>query len=88
MGAGPRFTPAARLAAAAKRRERSDLAALNFHEPCVFALRAPSPDKGYVWEVRKFGGVSLRRSDDVYISAADARRAGMDALTAMKFENA
>lgn len=83
---GPRFSAAARLAAADKRRERSRLAALTFNEPAVFALRAPSAARGYVWEIRKFGGVSVVRGTDIYETAAQARNAGMAALDGMRPE--
>lgn len=86
MGPGPRFTHAARLAAAAKRRERSELNALNFNRPAVFALRADPPGMGYIWELRMFGGVSLRRGTEIHRTAGEAREAGRKALSSVTID--
>ncbi len=86
--AGPRFSAAARTAAAVKRRERSRLAAENFNEPMVFALRAPAPQQGYIWEIRKFGGVSMERGGQCYATAAEARQAGLKVIESQKQKGA
>ena len=80
-GAGRRFTEAAREAAAAAReakRERPD----RFGEPELFIVRAEG--FGFGWELRRFGGVVLQRSAEVFAVAASAREAGEMALTILR----
>ena len=71
---GPYFTPAARLAATAARKRRfEDRGPLD--QPQIFVVRSAPEESRYRWEIRKFGGILLERSLDVYDSQAAARRA-------------
>ncbi len=81
---GPRFTEAARAAAAITRRDKAGLAAQNFNVPSVYVLRAAEPGEGYQWEIRKFGGVPLERSASCYESIVLAREEGAKALERLR----
>lgn len=73
------FTDAARAAAQAARRAKwaePD----RFGEPEMFVVR--SDDKGFTWELRRFGGVVLERGAGAFGDVASAKDAGSEALTA------
>ena len=69
------FTPAAREAARLARQARLALRA-QAGEHDVFVTRSTVLPMRYHWEIRKFGGVVVKTSLDVFASAAAARRAG------------
>ena len=74
-----RFTEAARAAALVARRRKRDLAAPQ-GTPEVFVVRQPSTNRGYGWEIRRFGGVVLDRSPTDYPTMHGAQSAGNAAL--------
>ena len=69
-------TRKARLALAAKRAQPD-----TFGAPEVFAVIVGG--KAFTWELRRFGGIVLQRSAEVFSDAASAREAGERALTAV-----
>lgn len=76
------FTPAAREAGRAVRRakalQREDIAA-----PQVFVVRRTSFPDPFAWEIRRFGGMVLDRSDVGFPSIPLARAAGGEVLSLM-----
>ena len=50
------------------------------NRPQVFVVRSPLGDRGFGWEIRKFGGVVVDRSLVGYASAGEAQNAGFVAL--------
>ena len=77
---GPRFTEAARAAAAQKRRERAAIKAETKNDFEVFVLRGSDETNRYTWEIRQFGGVLVRSAGVSFSSSAEARRDGLSAL--------
>lgn len=73
------FTEAARLAAAAKRRETA-LYPRDIMTPEVFVVRVTPTSNTFTWELRRFGGVVLRRGEDGLPSIRQAYNAGTLAL--------
>ena len=76
----PYFTEAARAAAAQKRQERWATLHESFGKPEIYVVRAEEPKSGYVWEVRRYGGVTLARGHLTYTDPRAARRVGEAAL--------
>ena len=77
---GPRFTEAARAAAAAKRRERAAIKAETRCDLEVFVVRMEHAPNVYGWEIRQFGGVVVCRSARSFGSLMQARADGLDTL--------
>ena len=77
---GPRFTEAARAAAALKRRERAAIKAETKNDYEVFVLRSSDDTNRYTWEIRQFGGVLVRSAGASFTASAEARRDGVSAL--------
>lgn len=75
------FTDAARLAAKEARRRKKEMQA-DPNRPEIFVARAGPESRGFVWEIRRFGGVLLDRATAPYDDAAEARSAGKRALSA------
>ena len=80
MRQGPRFTEAARAAAAQKRRERAAQKAETKGDLEVFVLRSEDAPGQYGWEIRQFGGVVVDRSSQSFPSLMQARADGLDML--------
>ena len=80
---GPRFTEAARAAAAQKRRERAAIKAETKSNLEVFVLRNDELPNQYGWAIRQFGGVVVSRSSEQYDSLSQARAGGLKALELM-----
>ena len=80
MRQGPRFTEAARAAAAQKRRERAALKAETKGDLEVFVLRSELAPGQYGWEIRQFGGVVVDRSGRSFPSSMQARADGLEML--------
>ena len=83
---GPRFTEAARAAAAQKRRERAAMKAETRTSLEVFVLRSEIEAHRYDWEIRQFGGVVVKRSDASFASSAQARVDGTLVLQTLPAE--
>ena len=72
------FTDAARVAALAARRQKTENA-LPVDTPAVFVVR--HEDGRFGWEIRRYGAVLLRRGAETYETAVLARAAGELALS-------
>ncbi len=77
---GPRFTEAARAAAAEKRRERAAIKAETKCNLEVFVLRMEHLPNQYGWEIRQFGGVVVARGSRSFGSSVQARADGLEML--------
>ena len=75
------FTDVARAAAMAARAAKR-AAPDTFGEPELFIVR--SGEKGFTWEVRRFGGMLLQRGDLSFASRSAAEAAGSDALILLR----
>ena len=76
------FTDAARAAAKeARRRKQQVRATMGFDCPEIFVVRRPGGTLQYHWEIRRFGGVVLDRSDAAFARILDARFAGERVLS-------
>ncbi|HEX4768430.1 MAG TPA: hypothetical protein VH414_19345 [Lichenihabitans sp.] len=53
---------------------------MTFDLPTVFVLRADGSAMDFTWEIRRFGGIILRRADESFPTSAAARQAGLAAL--------
>lgn len=73
------FTAAARAAAAEARRRKREQA-LPREAPEVFVVRRPEAHLQFVWEIRRFGAVTIGRGDVGYASPRAARSAGLEVL--------
>ncbi len=76
------FTDAARAAALEVRRENAALKT-SVMTPALFIVRQNADSQLFGWEIRRFGGVLLRRSETGYLTQVLARSAGQTALTVM-----
>ena len=76
------LTQAARDAAAAARRAKA-MVPHDSTAPQVFIIRLASFPMPFGWEIRRFGGLVLSRSDMGFPSMASARSAGEGTLAAM-----
>ena len=76
------FTPAARKAGLEARRENA-VSKQDLMTPAMFVVRQSGRNQLYGWEIRRYGGVLLSRSESGYATALLARSAGEAALTAM-----
>lgn len=74
------FTESARAAAAAKRREKIGLKAAMRDSLDVFVVRTDDASNRFVWEIRRFGALTVRQSPQSFDSATLAREAGEAAL--------
>ena len=54
----------------------------SFGDPELFIVR--SDGKGFMWEIRRFGGIILRRSDIEFSNKFAAETAGQHALNIMQ----
>ena len=79
---GRQFTDAARAAALEVRREKI-LLKNDLLTPTLFVVRHCVYRQLFGWEIRRFGGVVLSRSEIGYVSQSQARLAGQIALDAM-----
>ena len=76
------FTDAARAAALkARRRKQESRAAVENDGPEVFVVRHLGGILAFHWELRRFGGVVVDRSDAVFPCTSEARAAGDRALS-------
>ena len=78
---GRYFTAAARAAAAEVRRQKRENP-IPVDTPKVFVIRVPPTNKGFGWEIRRFGSIVLSRSAEKFDTAAEAMAAGEAALAA------
>ena len=81
MEVKPRFTSEARQAALRARNERHRIAMETFGHPEVFVMRGTPPTDGFIWEIRRFGGVTIVRSARSYPTAFLARKVAAAALS-------
>lgn len=77
-----RFTDASRAAAKISNRKRMEMRGV-VDTPEVFVVRLPISGLSFVWEIRRFGGFVLSRSQVVFTDLSDARSAGERALSDM-----
>ena len=75
-----RFTEAARLAAAEARRAKRE-GPDTFGLPELFTVK--DGNRGFTWELRRFGGLVLQRGSETFPNAATARADGEDALATL-----
>ncbi len=68
------------MAAAKVSREHNQLTRVPSGTPIVFAVRLDPARALFGWEIRRFGGVIVRRSTRGYRTTVDALQAGRDAL--------
>ena len=76
------FTQAARDAAVAARRARA-MVRHDITDPQVFITRLASFPMPFGWEIRRFGGLVLGRSEMGFPTMTSARSAGEGTLAAM-----
>ena len=57
---------------------------MTFDLPTVFVLRANGSAMRFTWEIRRFGGIVLRRGDKSFPTGAAARQAGLAALDGLQ----
>ena len=74
------FTPAARKAGLEARRENA-LTKKDLMTPALFVVRHRDQGQLFGWEIRRFGGVLISRSETGYANSFLARSAGEIALT-------
>lgn len=74
------FTEAARLAAAEARRAKRE-GPDDFGVPELFIVR--KGNRGFTWELRRFGGMELQRGSETFSDAASARADGEEALVTL-----
>lgn len=75
-----RFTQAARDAALAKRRELAALPKDPAGSLQVFVVRGADQSNAFVWEIRRFGAITVARSAGGFSDGQMARDAGEDTL--------
>ena len=79
------FTDAARAAAAEARRRKGATRAAGVNDSRdVFVVRHLNPPNHFIWEIRQFGGVLVRRSEAAYPCVQEARFAGEWALSTLR----
>lgn len=76
------FTKAARTAALQVRREKA-VAKEDLTRPALFVVRQTPSSQRFGWEIRRFGGVLLSRSEAGYDTQSQAQTAGARTLAAM-----
>lgn len=76
------FTEAARSAALEKRRELA-LAPRDMMAPELFVVRLVPSAAAFAWEIRRFGGIVLKRAETGFASAEQARNAGILVMAAL-----
>ena len=76
------FTSAARAAGLEVRREKA-LSKGSLITPALFVVRQSPHHQLFGWEIRRFGGIPLIRSETGYLTQLQARSAGETALAAM-----
>ena len=77
------FTEAAREAALARRREIAAMPKDPTGTLALFIVRGAERGNDYGWEIRRFGGVVLERSESSFGTMSAARAAGQRALVAV-----
>ena len=77
------FTDLARAAAQEGRRRRQEARAVVSKDcPEVFVVRhLGGGTLAFLWEIRRFGGVVVDRSTEIFVRTSDARAAGDHALS-------
>ena len=76
------FTSAARKAGLEARREAAVLKK-DLMTPALFVVRQSDQSQLFGWEIRRFGGVLLNRSETGYDTQSQAQTAGEKTLAAM-----